>query len=201
MKTIDLYYSIGSRYSYLASSQIQSLEQQFDCQVLWHPVNSVKLIKQNGKNPFEGEPASGQYEWNYRKIDAKRWAELYGIPYIEPRGRVKFDPDLLARACTAAQYLGKVEEYSHLLFKAMFEDLLSQIDEKECVMCAEACGMSTSEFQSLLTGNKIKNQLNTTINRALESGVFGVPTFIFSGELFWGNDRIILLRHFLEKIS
>ena len=59
MKIIDLYYSIGSRYSYLASSQIQNLEQEFDCQVLWHPVNSVKLIKQNGNNPFEGEPVSG----------------------------------------------------------------------------------------------------------------------------------------------
>ncbi|MDJ0697638.1 2-hydroxychromene-2-carboxylate isomerase [Mastigocoleus sp. MO_188.B34] len=199
MKTIDFYYSIGSRYSYLASSQIKSLEQDFDCQVVWHPVNSVKLIKQNGNNPFEGEPASGQYEWNYRKTDAKRWAELYGIPYIEPRGRVKFDSDLLARACTAAQYLGKVEEYSRLLFKAMFEDSLSQIDERECVIRAETCGISASDFQSLLTGNKIKNQLNTTINRALESGVFGVPTFIVSGELFWGNDRIILLRHFLEK--
>ncbi|MEO0968828.1 MAG: 2-hydroxychromene-2-carboxylate isomerase [Cyanobacteria bacterium J06639_18] len=201
MKIIDFYYSIGSRYSYLASSQIKSLEQEFDCQVLWHPVNSVKLIKENGKNPFEGELASGQYHWNYRKIDAKRWAELYGIPYIEPRGRVKFDSDLLARACTAAKYLGKVEEYSRLLFKAMFEDSLSQIDERECVIRAEACGISASEFQSLLTGNKIKNQLNTTIHHALESGVFGVPTFIVSGKMFWGNDRIILLRHYLQTIS
>lgn len=34
MKIIDFYYSIGSRYSYLASTQIKILEQEFDCQVV-----------------------------------------------------------------------------------------------------------------------------------------------------------------------
>lgn len=66
MKTIDFYYSIGSRYSYLASTQIQTLEKEFNCQILWHPVNSMRMIGKGGKSPFEGEPVSGQYEWNYR---------------------------------------------------------------------------------------------------------------------------------------
>ena len=201
MKTIDFYYSIGSRYSYLASTQIEPIEQEFNCQIEWHPVNSVRLVKQGGISPFEGEPVSGQYQWNYRELDAKRWAKLYAIPYLEPRGRVNFDSELLARACTTAKYLGKVEKYSRMLFRAMFEDSLSQIDERECVIRAEACGISASVFQSLLTAKETVNQLNATINRALESGVFGVPTFIVSGELFWGNDRIILLRHYLKKIN
>ena len=45
------------------------------------------------------------------------------------------------------------------------------------------------------------NQLNKTLDRALKSGVFGVPTFIVSGELFWENDRVILLRHYLQTIT
>ena len=40
--------------------------------------------------------------------------------------------------------------------------------------------------------------LPATIDRAVDAGVFGVPTFIANGELFWGNDRLILLRHYLE---
>ncbi|MGK7917000.1 MAG: 2-hydroxychromene-2-carboxylate isomerase [Prochloraceae cyanobacterium] len=201
METIDFYYSIGSRYSYLASTQIDTLKQEFDCQVIWHPVNSVKLIAQRGLSPFKGEPVSGQYEWTYRELDAKRWAKFYGIPYLEPRGRVNFDPELLARACITAKRLDKVEEYSHLLFMAMFQDSLSQIDERECTIRAEACGISANDFQSNLKAEETVNQLNETINRALESGVFGVPTFIVSGELFWGNDRIILLRHHLRKLN
>lgn len=200
-ETIDFYYSIGSRYSYLASTQIKSLKQEFDCEFIWYPVNSVRLITQRGISPFEGKPISGQYEWIYRELDAKRWAKLYGVPYKEPRGRVNFNSELLALACTAARHFGKEEEYSNLLFRAIFEDSLSQIDERECIICAEACDIPAIDFQSLLRTKETVNQLNATINRALDCGVFGVPTFIVSGELFWGNDRIILLRHHLKTIN
>jgi len=36
-------------------------------------------------------------------------------------------------------------------------------------------------------------------NEAEASGVFGVPTFVFDQELFWGGDRIDLLRERLDE--
>jgi 2-hydroxychromene-2-carboxylate isomerase len=52
---------------------------------------------------------------------------------------------------------------------------------------------------SMILSDNTVNQLNATIDRALDTGVFGVPTFIAKGELFWGNDRLILLRHYLNS--
>jgi 2-hydroxychromene-2-carboxylate isomerase len=198
---IDFYYSIGSRYSYLAATQIDALQQETGCAVEWHPVNSVRLIAQGERNPFAGEPISGQYEWTYRELDAQRWAKLYDVPYVEPRGRVNFDSELLALACTAAKRLGKLEEYSRLLFANMFEHSLSAIDERECTTCAEKCGISSVDFQIALCASETVNQLNSAINCAHQAGVFGVPTFIAGDELFWGNDRLILLRHYLKSIG
>ncbi len=195
---IDFYYSIGSRYSYLAATQIDRLKQETGCDIEWHPINSVRLISQRESSPFEGKPISGQYEWTYRELDAQRWAKLYGVPYIEPRGKVKFDSELLAQACTAAKHLGKVEEYSRLLFAAMFQDSLTKIEEQECTMYAEKCGISTSDFHDALRAQDTVERLNITINNAHQAGVFGVPTFIAGNELFWGNDRLILLNHHLK---
>ena len=196
---VDFYYSIGSRYSYLAATQIEALKKRTGCHVEWHPINSVRLISQRESSPFEGKPVSGQYEWAYRELDAKRWAKLYGVPYIEPRGRVRFDSELLAQACTAAKHLGKVEEYSRLVFAAMFQDSRAKIEEQECTDYAEACGISASEFQVMLRSQLTVDRLNTTMNNAHHAGVFGVPTFITLDELFWGNDRIVLLSHLLEN--
>ncbi|MGL5940366.1 MAG: 2-hydroxychromene-2-carboxylate isomerase [Waterburya sp.] len=199
MEKIDFYYSIGSRYSYLASTQIDALQKETGYQVEWHPVNSVRLIAQRESSPFEGKPVSGQYEWDYRELDAKRWAKFYGVPYLESRGRVHFNSELLALGCTAAKLLGKGEEYSRLLFAAMFQDSLSAIDERECITRAEVCGISIVDFQAALKAEETVKQLDATINQAFDAGVFGVPTFIALGELFWGNDRIILLRHYLNS--
>jgi 2-hydroxychromene-2-carboxylate isomerase len=198
---IDFYYSLGSRYSYLASTQIDALKKTTGCHVEWHPINSVRLIAQRDRSPFEGEPISGQYEWAYRELDAKRWAKLYGVPYIEPRGRVHFDSELLAQSCTAAKRLGKVAEYSHLLFAAIFQgaEFLGRkasptiITAHECILAAEVCGISNSDFDVELKAQATTNQLNCTIDQALDAGVFGVPTFIAMEQLFWGNDRIVLL--------
>jgi 2-hydroxychromene-2-carboxylate isomerase len=194
---VDFYYSIGSRYSYLASTQIAALEQATGCQVDWHPVNSVRLLSHRQLNPFQGEPA-GQYEGSYRERDAKRWADFYQILYNEPRGRVQFDSELLARACTAMKRLGKGVEFSHLLFAAMFQDSVTAIAELECRIRAEACGISAAEFDAALSDPETVAQLDRTIDYAHKAGIFGVPTFMAAGEMFWGNDRIVLLRHYLQ---
>jgi 2-hydroxychromene-2-carboxylate isomerase len=199
MKTVDFYYSIGSRYSYLAATQIDALQKATGCHVEWHPVNSIRLISQLERSPFAGKPTSTQYEWTYRELDAQRWANLYNIPYLEPRGRVDFDSELLAQACTAAKQLGKVEAYSRSLFAAMFQDSLAKIDEQECIVRAEACGIDAVDFQVALRSPETLTQLDRTIDSAIRAGGFGVPTFIVDGEIFWGNDRLVLLQHYLDS--
>ena len=199
METIDFYYAIGSRYSYLASTQIDALREETGCNIEWRPISSARLIARRGNSPFEGKPVSGQYEWTYRELDAKRWANFYGVPYLEPRGRVRFDAELLALASTAAKRLDKGEAYSRSLFAAMFQDSLSEIDERECISRAEACGIAAIDFQAALRAQETVDQLNETIDNAFDAGVFGVPTFVVAGELFWGNDRMILLRHYLAQ--
>lgn len=199
MNKVDFYYGIGSRYSYLAASQIALIEADTSCSFEWHPVNSARLLTLRGMSPFEGAPVSEQYDWAYRERDAKRWAASYGIPYLEPRGRVDFDPELLALACTTAKRLGRGEAYSRRLFAAVFCDDIETVDEAECIRRAETVGLSVKEFVGGLQAPSTKHQLDETIERAIDIGVFGVPTFVVDGELFWGNDRIPLLRWHLFR--
>ena len=196
---VDFYYGLGSRYSYLASTQAARLEHDTGCMLEWLPINSSALYRVRGVSPFEGAPISGQYEWSYRERDAKRWADLYGVPFVEPRGRVRFDPELLALAATAAKRLGAIVPYTHALYGAMFIDAVAEIDIQECVRRAAPCGLSTDAFRRELENKATAEEKSAMISRALSAGVFGVPSFVVDGDLFWGNDRLVLLRHYLES--
>src|SRR5262245_18681613 len=133
MATIDFYCSIGSRYAYLASTQMARFEAQGHT-VVWRPLNSRALVARRGHDPFAGEPVSGQYDWAYRRRDAERWAAYYGVPFVEPRERVEFDSELIARAAVAGVRLGQGAAYSRELFSAMFaEPDVRRIDRAECV--------------------------------------------------------------------
>jgi 2-hydroxychromene-2-carboxylate isomerase len=199
MATIDFYYSIGSRYSYLASTQLAGFEQQGHT-LVWRPLNSRALVARRGHDPFAGPPVSGQYDWSYRRRDAERWAAHYAIPFVDPRERVEFDTELVALAAVAAARLGQAASYSRELFDAMFVDpAVRRIDREECVRRASKASLSPEAFERELDDPATRQAHSATLDAALRAGVFGVPTFIVAGELFWGNDRLVLLRDHLSR--
>lgn len=166
----------------------------------WCPINSRALIACRGRDPFEGAPVSGQYDWEYRKRDAARWAAFYEIPFVEPQGRVEFDSNTLALAAVTAKRLGSVKAYSRELFSAMFaEPTTRSIDRAECVRRATRCSVSESLFLAELESPATAKMHSDTLDTAYQLGIFGVPTFVAGTESYWGNDRLALLRHHLMR--
>ena len=192
--TVDFYYGVSSRYSYLAATQIAGLEAKTGCRVAWRPIYSRDLIGRGG-DPFDGSEVSGQYAWPYRRRDAEAWAEYYGVPYREPDFD-DYDPRDLARACAAADRLGAVAPFSHGLFRAVFVDG-GRIDGARLADIAAASGLDRDGFSRALADPAIDGALAATAAEAHSRCAFGVPTFFVGPRMFWGNDRLVLLRHHL----
>src|SRR4030095_9172564 len=104
-RAIEFFYGIGSRYSYLASTQMEQLERDTGAAVRWRTLYRRVLMERRGPapfqrhstpgavrcgrldsrgrmerralDPFKGTPASGQYETAYRTRDVARWADYY----------------------------------------------------------------------------------------------------------------------------
>ena len=197
---VRFYYGQGSRYAYLASTQIEHLAAETGCRVRWRPLYSGDLFAARGADPFAGRPLSGQYDWAYRRADAEAWADYYGVPYREPLD-VRFDPRRLALAATAAARLGAVEAFSRGLFEALFVLGTSPLDEDACVRIAAAAGLHEATFRAALAAPETARALAATLADALAEGVFGVPSFVAAGRLFFGNDRLPILRHMLLKVG
>ena len=191
---IDFYYGLGSRYSYLASTQLARLEADTGCRVRWRPLYSGDLFAARGADPFQGAPLSGQYDWAYRRRDAEAWADYYGVPYREPAD-VQFDGRHLARAATAAARLGAVERFSRGLFEAVFVRGISPVDDSALGAIAAEAGLEPRAWAAQLELPETAQDMAATLGDALTAGVFGVPSFVVAGQLVFGNDRLPILRH------
>jgi 2-hydroxychromene-2-carboxylate isomerase len=194
---VDFYYGLGSRYAYLASTQLERIAAETGCRFEWHPVASGALMRLRGAQPFRGEPISGQYEWPYRQHDAEAWADYYGVPYREPADFLA-DPDYLAVAATAAKQLGAVEPYSRRLFQAIFVEG-RVIAEADLIGFAAEVGLDPQTFRSHLDDPATTALYQDELRQARDRGAFGVPTFFLGEQMFWGNDRLVLLEHALRK--
>ncbi|HEX6010344.1 MAG TPA: 2-hydroxychromene-2-carboxylate isomerase [Geminicoccaceae bacterium] len=199
---VDFFYGVGSRYSYLASTQLPSIEEETGCRFRWRPLFSGDLIALRGASPFQGHPVSGQYEWPYRQRDAEEWAALYGVPFREPPEELKGEevPRRLALACTAAARLDAVEAYTRRLFRAVFADDRPSLGEEELGAYAVEVGLDRDRFLGELRDPAARDALRATTEEAFRRGAFGVPTFLAGDRLYWGNDRLLLLKRHLRSL-
>jgi 2-hydroxychromene-2-carboxylate isomerase len=195
---VDAYLGLGSRYSYLASTQLDRISADTGAAINWIPIFSEEL-RAPDRDPFKGPPISGQYDWFYRRQDAEAWADYYGVPFREPMGRLTVDHRLLVRAALAAGQLKKRVPMMKRLFAAVFVDDRKEIDAAACVDCAVEIGLDRNAFRNALQNPAIEADRFAVLERAKERGVFGVPYFLTGGRSFFGNDRLVLLMHHLKQ--
>ena len=191
---VDAYLGLGSRYSYLASTQLDRIASDTGVTFNWIPIVSAELFKP-GRNPFEGAPVSPQYDMRYREQDARAWAEYYVVPFREPTGRLSFDPALLVRAVLAAAE-ARVPMMKRI-FQGVFADDRTRIDVADVADFAQTVGLDRYKFRKTLADPSLEAERLVIAEKAMARGVFGVPYFIVGNRSFFGNDRLPLLHHYL----
>jgi 2-hydroxychromene-2-carboxylate isomerase len=191
LTVVDFYLGLGSRYSYLAASQVDRLEAQYDCRFIWKPIASGALIDRRGDNPFRREGGAGQYDRSYREYDARAWAACYGIAFHEP-APFEVEASVPALACLAAERQEALVPCCRRLFELIFAEG-AVIDDKAIDALPAQLGLDPMAFRRDLESPDTRARHQVLIDEAAARGAFGVPTFFFDGRMFWGNDRLPLL--------
>jgi 2-hydroxychromene-2-carboxylate isomerase len=193
-KHVDFYFAFNSRYAYLASTQIAALEKECDAEVKWHPLDFDLLMVARKWDPFSGAPTSGQYDVAYRRKDVSRWAEYYGIPLrIVEWERYDWLRFNLA-ATEAAKEPEGCEKFAHAVYALVMGEREAPDTEAVISLAARDAGFDPRRLIEASKSSDIKAMLHHAITDAVALGVFGVPSFVVDGEVYWGNDRIALLR-------
>jgi 2-hydroxychromene-2-carboxylate isomerase len=199
MASIDFYFGIGSRYSYLAAARIPTLQEQTGVAVRWRAVYSRELMRRAGADPFAGSALRGQYEPTYRTRDAQRWADLLGIPYVEP-DFATLDSKALALWSVAAELLGGGAAFGAAALGAVFGRGKNPSSQSDLAALAISAQLPGPELAKLVNDGTAAEAHEQNIKDALSVGAFGVPTFVTDdGEVFWGQDRVPLLAHHLRR--
>jgi 2-hydroxychromene-2-carboxylate isomerase len=194
MVEVDAYLGLGSRYSYLAFTQLPRIAAATGCRFNLVPISSVELIALRGPSPFAGAPVSGQYDWAYRRRDAELWAEHYGVPYVEPQEFPK-DHRLFACACRAAERREPLERYMAKVYRAVFAENRA-LDRALLVSLAE----DGERLDRDIGDAEVDARVTADAEEAFRRGAFGVPTFFVADRMYWGNDRLALLEGYLRRL-
>jgi len=132
--------------------------------------------------------------------DISRFAEVYGLPLKVPQ-QIDTDWGKPHGGFLFAQEKGKGREYGLRVYSARFSEGQDVGDQNLLGEIALACGLNQQEFFQSLVDSTYTGQLKECFGKAQGDGVFGVPTFVYCNEMFWGNDRIDWLVREVKKRS
>ncbi len=189
---IQAFYGISSPWAYFGAQRLYELADRTRTPLILRP---IRIVVQNGGIPLRSRPEPRQA---YHAVELRRWSDYLGIPLnLQP----KFYPcrtiEIAACAVIAAQDAGRdARAFSLAIQRGLWAEDRDIADLATLrAMARETLGPDGSDLVADPPRPEIAAEWAGNLAEAERLGIFGTPTYVYEGELFWGQDRL----DFLER--
>jgi 2-hydroxychromene-2-carboxylate isomerase len=199
--TLEFFFDCSSPWTYLAFHKIEEVAAEADADLVWKPILVGGVF--NAVNPavYEARANPVPARAAYHGKDLADWARLYGLrigmPEVFPVNSVK-----AMRGAFVAEDHGRLPAWCRAVFEAYWGDLrdISRDDVLESLVAA--VGLPRDEFFAKIASQPCKDRLRENTEELIRRGGFGSPTmFVNQGDMYFGNDRLPLVRDALARAS
>jgi 2-hydroxychromene-2-carboxylate isomerase len=184
---LEFWFEFGSTYSYLSAARIEDAAAVAGVPVRWEPFLLGPIFAKQGwdDSPFNIYPAKGRYMWR----DMERMCAKYGIPFARP-SRFPRSGVTAARVACLARSEPWLPAFVRAVFRANFAEDREIGEAAEVDSILDSLGLQGACIVERAQAPDNKQRVREQTRRAAELGIFGAPSFVVGGELFWGNDRL-----------
>lgn len=193
---VTWYYDYSSPYTYLASTRIQGLCDRLGYTLAWKPVLVGGIFNAVNQSVYEARATPAKARYGAK--DVTDWARHYGIPFrfpsVFPVNSVK-----ALRGALMALDAGVIAEYSRRVFSAYWAEDRDIADDGVLAGIAGEAGLDVKAFTGWTGAPEAKEKLRALTQEAMDRGVFGSPTFFLDDDMYFGNDRLVLLEDAMKR--
>jgi 2-hydroxychromene-2-carboxylate isomerase len=189
-KHVDYYVSLNSPWTYLGSKRFEVISAKHGAYVTIWPVDFGSVFAVSGGLPL---PKRAPQRQAYRMMELKRWRDHLAVKVnLEP----KFFPanEVPAAKCVIAlREQGRMADavkLAHAVLNALWAEEKNTGDATTLQAIIVGCGLDAASVMKASEAPGIAEKREAYTRHAIEQGVFGAPSFVIDGEIFWGQDRL-----------
>ncbi len=183
---MEFWYSIGSTYTYLAVMRLPALAEQYGVEFSWRPFNVRAIMIEMDNIPFAKKPVKAAYMWR----DIERRAAKFGLPLRLPIPYPLPELEQANRVAVLAAREGWCDAYTIATYRHWFVERNPAGSEPNLSASITEAGQDPARVLELANSDDGVKALATATDEAKSLGIFGSPSFVADGELFWGHDRL-----------
>jgi 2-hydroxychromene-2-carboxylate isomerase len=183
---IEFWFSVGSTYTYLTVSRLGQMEAASGVHFRWRPFSVLSIMQEMNNIPFSTKPAKAAYMWR----DIERRASFHGLSIGLPVPFPLKNFDLANRVAVLGETEGWCADYVRATYRRWFVDGTEAGSEPNLSESLVEIGQDPARVLPLARSDSIASAYDAATDEARRLNIFGVPTFVTRGEVFWGDDRL-----------
>jgi 2-hydroxychromene-2-carboxylate isomerase len=192
---VTVYIDYKSPYAYLAKDLAYELERDHPIRLDWRPyILDIPSFLGSARLDATGEVLKQErnaHQWRrvrYSYMDCRRQARKRGLTIRGPQKI--WDSTLAAAGMLFAQQAGDAvfRRYHDTVFERFWQRALNIEDPDALGAIISEAGADGAAFQA--RSEDLSSEVATISRRAEADGVFGVPTFVLAGEIYWGSEHL-----------
>ena len=197
-KKLEFFYDCSSPWTYLAFSRIEEVARRHSADLIWRPILVGGVFNAVNPSVYESRERPVKPKAHYYRKDLQDWARLYGIkigdPTVFPVNSVK-----AMRGAFVALEHAKISPYSRRVFESYWGEDRDISRDEVLRDIVSVVGLNQDEFFSKIAAAEYKDKLRANTEELIARGGFGSPTMFVDGDMFFGNDRLVLVEHRLSS--
>jgi 2-hydroxychromene-2-carboxylate isomerase len=195
---VDYYFTPISPFVYLGHARFVAIARRHGATIAVKPINLGQVFPVSGGLPLSKRAPQRQA---YRLVEQKRWSHHLGVPLNPQPAYFPISADLASRWVLAALEQSVVVALDLALAqgRAVWAEDRNIADAATLAAIATAQGLDAAALAERANAADIAMRYAVLTQEAIDRGVFGAPTYVCGGELFWGQDRLDFLDRALAK--
>jgi 2-hydroxychromene-2-carboxylate isomerase len=196
-KIIDYYMSPSSPWTYLGHERFTAIALEAGATVNLKPADFNRVFAASGGLPLKQRPPQRQA---YRMMELKRWRAHLNQPLTLEPAFFPFDANPAAQFIVTALPLGAdtAMRLANAVMRGCWLEEKNMADGDALAAAANACGLDGAMLLARSRTPEAAATLERFNQEAIAAQVFGAPTYIYKGEMFWGQDRLDFLERTLR---
>jgi len=196
---LEFFFDCSSPWTYLAFHKVGELAAGTGAELVWRPILVGGVFNAVNQSVYEQRANPLPLKLRYYAKDLADWARHYGLrigmPPVFPVNSTK-----AMRGCFVAEEHGVLPQWARAVFEAYWGDLEDISRPEVLTRLAERAGLDAGELMEKVQAPEYKQKLRANTDELIERGGFGSPTlFVDTDDMYFGNDRLELVRAALER--
>jgi len=197
---LEVFFDCSSPWTYIGFHNVLALAERLGIEIDWKPILVGGVFNTVNPSVYEGRAKPVKVKARYHLKDMQDWARLAGLEIKFPPSVFPVNSVKVMRACIVLKPEGKLVDFARAAFELYWSE---DRDISEDVVFGEICtraGVQADALTARIQVPEIKDQLRANTDELIARGGFGSPTMFVGNDMYFGNDRIVLVEETLKRL-